>query len=74
MVSLKDVAKRCGVSTATVSKALNGHSDIGEKKCIQQCAVVDLQESIRKSRNTRYVQRIFSALLLWLDVLYCSGI
>ena len=36
---------------------------------MQQCAVVDLQESIRKSRNTRYVQRIFSALLLWLDVL-----
>lgn len=28
----------------------------------------------KKSRNTRYVQRIFSALLLWLDVLYCSGI
>jgi len=41
---------------------------------MQQCVVVDLQESIRKSRNTRYVQRIFSALLLWLDVLYCSGI
>ena len=35
MVSLKDVAKRCGVSTATVSKALNGHSDIGEKTKIR---------------------------------------
>ena len=35
MVSLKDVAKRCGVSTATVSKALNGHSDIGEKTRIR---------------------------------------
>ena len=30
MISLKDIANRCGVSTATVSKALNGHSDIGE--------------------------------------------
>lgn len=27
---MKDIAKRCGVSTATVSKALNGQPDIGE--------------------------------------------
>ena len=30
MVSLKDIAIHCGVSVATVSKVLNGHSDIGE--------------------------------------------
>jgi len=30
VVSLKDIAQRCGVSTATVSKALNGQPDIGE--------------------------------------------
>ena len=41
---------------------------------MQQCVVVDLQDNIRKSRNTRYVQRIFSALLLWPDVLYYFGI
>ncbi len=30
MVSLKDIATSCGVSVATVSKALNGQQDIGE--------------------------------------------
>lgn len=30
MVSIKDVSARCGVSVATVSKALNNHSDIAE--------------------------------------------
>ena len=30
MVSIKDVAERCGVSVATVSKSLNDHSDIAE--------------------------------------------
>ena len=31
MTSLKDIAAQCGVSVATVSKALNGHLDIGEE-------------------------------------------
>ena len=41
MVSMKDIAKRCGVSVATVSKALNGHSDIGEETRSRICAVAD---------------------------------
>ena len=31
MTSMKDISKVCGVSVATVSKALNDHRDIGEK-------------------------------------------
>ena len=32
MVSMKDIARKCQVSVATVSKALNGYSDIGKEK------------------------------------------
>ena len=40
MTSMKDISKVCGVSVATVSKALNDHSDIGEetKERIRQVA------------------------------------
>ncbi|MCC8069583.1 MAG: LacI family transcriptional regulator [Ruminococcus sp.] len=40
MVSIKDVAERCGVSIATVSKALNNHNDVSEntKRLIKQTA------------------------------------
>lgn len=40
MISMKDIADRCSVSVATVSKALNNHSDIGEetKKHIKETA------------------------------------
>ena len=31
MVSMRDIADRCNVSVATVSKALNNHSDISEE-------------------------------------------
>ena len=39
MVSMKDIARRCGVSVATVSKALNGQPDIGEETRTRICAV-----------------------------------
>ena len=32
MITIKDISKKCGVSSATVSKALNGYSDISEEK------------------------------------------
>ena len=39
MVSMKDIARRCGVSVATVSKALNGLPDIGEETRQRICAM-----------------------------------
>lgn len=41
MVSMKDIAKQCGVSVATVSKALNGHKDIGEETRKRVCAAAE---------------------------------
>ncbi|MCR5418997.1 MAG: LacI family transcriptional regulator [Lachnospiraceae bacterium] len=40
MVSMKDIASACGVSVATVSKALNDHADISEatKQSVRECA------------------------------------
>ena len=37
MVSMKDIARSCGVSVATVSKALNGQPDIGEETRARVC-------------------------------------
>ena len=39
MVTVKDIAEKCGVSTATVSKALNGYGDISEKTAVRIRAV-----------------------------------
>ena len=35
MVTIKDISEKCGVSRATVSKALNGHADIGAETTAQ---------------------------------------
>ena len=34
---MKDIARSCGVSVATVSKALNGQPDIGEETRARVC-------------------------------------
>lgn len=37
MVSIKDIAARCNVSAATVSKSLNGHRDISQETRMRVC-------------------------------------
>lgn len=39
MVSMKDIAERCNVSVATVSKALNNQSDISEETRKRICQI-----------------------------------
>lgn len=41
MAALKDIAKICGVSVATVSKALNGHTDVSAAKIAEIRKVAD---------------------------------
>ena len=41
MASMKDIAKYCAVSVATVSKALNGQPDIGEETRARICAAAE---------------------------------
>ena len=41
MVSMKDIAKACDVSVATVSKALSGQPDIGEQTRELICRTAD---------------------------------
>ena len=51
MVSLKTIAEKCGVSTATVSKALNDQKDISDvtKRRIREIAEKqDLCESAQE--------------------------
>lgn len=48
VVSMKDIAQRCGVSVATVSKALNGQPDIGEET---RAKIVGVAESLGYMAN-----------------------
>ena len=41
IVSMKDIAQRCSVSVATVSKALNGQPDIGPETRDRICAAAE---------------------------------
>ena len=67
MVSIKDVAKRCGVSVATVSKALNDCSDISSATKLRVKRIADemgyfpnLQAKALKTSKTKTIGIIYS--------------
>ena len=68
MVSMKDISAVCGVSIATVSKALNDHRDIGEetKEHIRQVGK-ELGYSPNSAAKTLKTNRTYSLGVLFVD-------
>ena len=68
MVSMKDIAKKCGVSVATVSKALNGQRDIGEATRKRICAAAEemgyMANSVARALKTN---RSYNLGMLFVD-------
>ena len=68
MVSMKDIAQRCGVSVATVSKALNGQPDIGEETRARISAVAEemgyMTNSVARALKTN---RTYNLGVLFVD-------
>lgn len=68
MVSMKDIAKKCGVSVATVSKALNGQKDIGEETRKRICAAAEemgyMANSVARALKTN---RSYNLGMLFVD-------
>ena len=68
MVSMKDIAQHCGVSVATVSKALNGQQDVGEETRRRICAAAEkmgyLTNSAARALKTR---RTYNLGVLFVD-------
>lgn len=68
MASLKDISKICGVSVATVSKALNDHKDIGEdtKQYIRRVAK-EIGYSPNLSARALKTNRTYDIGVLFMD-------
>lgn len=73
MVSMKDIASKCGVSIATVSKALNNHSDIGDetKKYIKQVAK-EMGYFPNSSARALKTKRTYNLGVLFADESHCG--
>jgi len=68
MVSMKDIAKQCGVSVATVSKALNGQPDIGEETRARICAAAaELGYMTNSAARALKTNRTYNLGVLFVD-------
>ena len=68
MVSMKEIAKKCNVSVASVSKALNGYSDISEetRKLILKTAS-EMGYLPNSSARTLKTQRSYNIGVMFVD-------
>ena len=75
MVSMKDISAACGVSVATVSKALNDHKDIGEetKTHIKQVAK-EMGYFPNSSARALKTNRSYNIGVLFVDEIPQSGL
>jgi LacI family transcriptional regulator len=68
MVSIKDIARHCGVSTATVSKALNGHRDVGENtRELVRTAAAELGYQPNSAARALKTNRTYNLGVLFVD-------
>lgn len=68
MVSMKDIAKECQVSVATVSKALNNQSDIGEETRKRICQVAkEMGYYTNSSARALKTNRTYNIGVLFVD-------
>ena len=69
-VTIRDVARKCGVAVSTVSRALNGYSDITEEtrdKILKAVAELDYKPNLNaknlSSKKSNRIALIISGLL-----------
>ena len=69
VVSMKDIALHCGVSVATVSKAFNGHMDIGEATRERVLAAArELGYTANSAARALKTNRTFNLGILFFDL------
>ena len=68
MISMKDIAKACGVSVAAVSKALNDHSDIGaETKAHIKKTAKEMGYTVNAAAKALKTNRTYNIGVLFAD-------
>lgn len=68
MVSMKDIAQRCGVSVATVSKALNGQADVGgETRARVRAVAEELGYMTNSAARALKTNRTYNLGVLFVD-------